>query len=77
MIMKDFGVTAICCTPSYFIHLIERAGELGMNMKTCRCAWRVWRRTLVGSMRAYIQENPGSRPLISTALRDRRARRSH
>jgi phenylacetate-CoA ligase len=26
MIMQDFGVTAICCTPSYFIHLIERAG---------------------------------------------------
>ena len=33
MLMKDFGVTAICCTPSYFIHLIERAGELGVNMK--------------------------------------------
>jgi phenylacetate-CoA ligase len=33
MIMKDFGVTAICCTPSYFLHLIERAGELGVNMK--------------------------------------------
>lgn len=33
MIMKDFGVTAICCTPSYFIHLIERAGELGVNLK--------------------------------------------
>ena len=33
MIMKDFGVTAICCTPSYFLHIIERAGELGVNMK--------------------------------------------
>lgn len=33
MIMKDFGVTAICCTPSYFIHLTERAGELGVDMK--------------------------------------------
>lgn len=33
MVMKDFGVTAICCTPSYFLHLIERAGELGVNMK--------------------------------------------
>ena len=33
MVMKDFGVTAICCTPSYFIHLIERAGELGIEMK--------------------------------------------
>ncbi|MGO8703160.1 MAG: phenylacetate--CoA ligase family protein [Candidatus Brocadiia bacterium] len=33
MIMKDFKVTAICCTPSYFIHLIERAGELGVDIK--------------------------------------------
>jgi phenylacetate-CoA ligase len=33
MVLKDFGVTAICCTPSYFIHLIERAGDLGINMK--------------------------------------------
>ncbi len=33
MVMKDFGVTAICCTPSYFIHLIERAGEMGVNLR--------------------------------------------
>ena len=33
MIMKDFGVTAIICTPSYFIHLLERAAELGVDMK--------------------------------------------
>ncbi len=33
MVMKDFGVTAICCTPSYFIHLIERAEELGIDFR--------------------------------------------
>ncbi len=33
MVMKDFGVTAICSTPSYFVHLIERAGELGIDMR--------------------------------------------
>ncbi len=33
MVMKDFGVTAICCTPSYFLHLVERAGEMGIDMK--------------------------------------------
>lgn len=33
MLMRDFGVTAICCTPSYFLHLIERAGELGVNLR--------------------------------------------
>jgi len=33
MVMKDFGVTAICCTPSYFLHLIDQASELGINFK--------------------------------------------
>jgi len=33
MIMKDFGVTAICCTPSYFLHLIDQAAESGVNFK--------------------------------------------
>ena len=33
MLMRDFGVTAICCTPSYFLHLIERAGELGVDLR--------------------------------------------
>jgi phenylacetate-CoA ligase len=33
MVMKDFGVTAICCTPSYFVHLIERAAELGVAVR--------------------------------------------
>jgi phenylacetate-CoA ligase len=34
MIMKDFGATIICCTPSYFLHLAERAGELGVDMRS-------------------------------------------
>jgi phenylacetate-CoA ligase len=33
MIMKDFGVTAVCCTPSYFVHLIERGLELGVDFR--------------------------------------------
>ena len=33
MLMKDFGVTVICCTPSYFLHLIDRANEMGVNLK--------------------------------------------
>ncbi len=31
MVLKDFGVTVICCTPSYFLHLVERGSELGVN----------------------------------------------
>jgi phenylacetate-CoA ligase len=33
MVMKDFGVTAICCTPSYFLHLIDQSQQMGMDMK--------------------------------------------
>jgi phenylacetate-CoA ligase len=33
MVMRDFKVTAICCTPSYFLHLVERAGELGVDIR--------------------------------------------
>jgi phenylacetate-CoA ligase len=33
MILRDFGVTAICCTPSYFIYIIERASELGVDLR--------------------------------------------
>jgi phenylacetate-CoA ligase len=33
MLMKDFGVTAMCCTPTYFLHLIDRAAGLGIDLK--------------------------------------------
>ena len=33
MVMKDFGVTVICCTPSYFVHLIEEAARMGVDLK--------------------------------------------
>jgi phenylacetate-CoA ligase len=33
MVMKDFGVTAICCTPSYFLHMIERAAEMDIDVR--------------------------------------------
>ena len=32
MLMRDFGVTGICCTPSYFLHLIEQANLAGIDM---------------------------------------------
>ena len=34
MVLKDFGVTALCCTPTYFLHLIDRAAQLGVDMKS-------------------------------------------
>ena len=36
MILNDFKVTAICCTPSYFLHLIERAVEMDMKPRHLR-----------------------------------------
>jgi len=33
MIARDFNVSALCCTPSYFTYLIERAGELGVDLR--------------------------------------------
>jgi phenylacetate-CoA ligase len=33
MVMKDFGVTAICCTPSYFLHLIDQSQQMGVDLK--------------------------------------------
>jgi phenylacetate-CoA ligase len=33
MVMKDFGVTAVCSTPSYFLHLIEVAARMGVDFK--------------------------------------------
>ena len=36
MVMQDFGVTAICCTPSYFLHLIESAKEMNIDFSRVR-----------------------------------------
>ncbi|HDP35603.1 MAG TPA: phenylacetate--CoA ligase [Candidatus Hydrogenedentes bacterium] len=33
MLMKDFGATALCCTPSYFLRIIERAPDLGVDIR--------------------------------------------
>lgn len=33
MLMNDFGSNAICCTPSYFLHLIESAPKMGLDLK--------------------------------------------
>ena len=36
MILQDFGPTAICCTPSYALHLAEQGNALGVDMKTLK-----------------------------------------
>ncbi|NLF55085.1 MAG: phenylacetate--CoA ligase, partial [Thauera phenolivorans] len=34
MLLRDFGATAICCTPSFFVHLAEKAREMGIDLRT-------------------------------------------
>lgn len=34
LVMKDFGVTVICSTPSYFLHMLERAGQMGVDVRS-------------------------------------------
>jgi phenylacetate-CoA ligase len=36
MIMRDFGVTVITCTPSYFLHLVDKAEEMGVDIRTLK-----------------------------------------
>ncbi len=33
MLLKDFGVTAIACTPSYFLHIAETAQNMGIDLR--------------------------------------------
>jgi phenylacetate-CoA ligase len=57
MLMKDFGVTAMCCTPTYFLHLIDRAAELGVDMKQLPLRAGVFgAEPWTESMRKHIEE---------------------
>jgi phenylacetate-CoA ligase len=33
MLMRDFGVTVIACTPSYFLHLIDEGMKMGIDFR--------------------------------------------
>jgi phenylacetate-CoA ligase len=60
MVLQDFGVTAICCTPSYMVHLIERAREAGIGfgqLKVGIFGAEPWSE----QMRAHIQAEAGIR----------------
>jgi phenylacetate-CoA ligase len=60
MLMKDFGVTAICCTPTYFLHLIDRAAELGVDFKALPLRAGVFgAEPWTESMRRHIETHSG------------------
>lgn len=54
--MKDFGVTAIACTPSYLLHIaevLEEAGDIpNIKLKTAVCGAEPW----TENMRKQIEE---------------------
>jgi phenylacetate-CoA ligase len=63
MLMRDFGTTVICCTPSYFVHLIERAGEMGVNLKELPLRIGVFgAEPWSEAIRQYIRENSNIDP---------------
>lgn len=60
MIMKDFGCTAVCCTPSYFLHLIERARDLGVDLRKHPLRVGIFgAEPWTEAMRARIQDEAG------------------
>ncbi len=62
MVMRDFGVTAICCTPSYFLHLAERAEALGVDLHSLPLRVGVFgAEPWTQAMRDRIQEDTGIR----------------
>ncbi|MDR2754261.1 MAG: phenylacetate--CoA ligase [Planctomycetaceae bacterium] len=34
MLMRDFGATVVSCTPSYFLHIIDKAQTMGVDLRT-------------------------------------------
>ncbi|MCU0857472.1 MAG: phenylacetate--CoA ligase [Pontiellaceae bacterium] len=60
LVMKDFGVTAICCTPSYFIHLIEKVNTSGVRFEELGIKIGIFgAEPWTEAMRAYIQRESG------------------
>jgi phenylacetate-CoA ligase len=60
MVMSDFKVTAVCCTPSYFLHLVDRASELGVDLRKLPVRAGVFgAEPWTEAMRRHIEEAAG------------------
>ncbi|MGO8696885.1 MAG: phenylacetate--CoA ligase family protein [Limisphaerales bacterium] len=61
-VMTDFGTTAICCTPSYFLHIIDQAREMGVDMQSLPLRAGVFgAEPWTESMRSRIEAESGIR----------------
>ncbi len=62
MILKDFGVSAISCTPSYFLHILDRAWELGVDLRELPLRVGIFgAEPWTDAMRRHIQRAAGIR----------------
>jgi phenylacetate-CoA ligase len=62
LVMKDFGVTAICCTPSYFLHLIEQVRASGLRFEELPLRIGIFgAEPWTEGMRAHIERMSGIR----------------
>lgn len=60
MVMRDFGTTAICATPSYFLHLIEYAEKMGIKWEDLPLRAGVFgAEPWTDEMREYIEGKTG------------------
>ncbi|MBO4633557.1 MAG: phenylacetate--CoA ligase [Lentisphaeria bacterium] len=60
MLLKDFGVTGIACTPSYFVHMIEVAGKMGIDMRKLPLRLGIFgAEPWTPEMRHFIEESAG------------------
>lgn len=60
MFIKDLGVTAIACTPSYFLHIIDHAQKIGYDWKETKLRVGIFgAEPWTDGMRQYIEETTG------------------
>ncbi|MDR2390716.1 MAG: phenylacetate--CoA ligase [Planctomycetota bacterium] len=60
MILHDLGSTAICCTPSYFAHIAEKAPEFGVDIRKTRLRIGIFgAEPWSDGLRRHIEETTG------------------
>jgi phenylacetate-CoA ligase len=60
MLMSDFGTTAICCTPTYFLHMMERALAVGVDLRKLPLRAGIFgAEPWTEEMRRHIEEHSG------------------
>ncbi len=60
LVMRDFGATVVCCTPSFFLHIADRAQEMGVDLRGLRLRAGVFgAEPWSEQMRARIQQAAG------------------